>query len=299
LAPGAGACSFCGVPALEETVHCPACGTENNLQESVCGRCGQPLFREAKSSGDFEDLFGQERRQAVAREWMDRFLLAFERRLAEEVHPSRHADYSERLRHSPFYRQAELRLGQLAEMNLDAAPPDSDRNRVMQVAFEDLLDFFIVLHCRDLNEVTFQETILRWQGLPLEDIRLADMVADHLDFGAEFDRVYTEFVSMPPDKLKNAASAFLFPQKKETIFFISNLSLLGNFREGYAMTDQCLYWKMPMEKSQRVYYRNLEEIRRQAGGWITVNGIFFDAGTGINLKMIRLLKRLRLLFQRK
>lgn len=281
---------------MEETVCCPACGSENRLQDSVCRRCGLQLFRDSNASGRFDHIFGNEHRKAVEHELKDRFLLAFERRLSEEVLPARRTSFSDRFQKSPFQRQVDLRIGQLAEMTLDSEGSDPHRNRLLQAAFEDLLDFFFILHCQDLNEVTYPEKMLRWQGLASDEIRLSEMVADYLDFGVEFDKVFTEFISMPADKLKNAAKGFLFPKPKETIFFIANLSLLGNFRDGYAMTDQCLYWKMPMENSQRVYYRNLEEIRRHEGGWITVNGIFFNAGTGINLKMIRLLKRLRLLF---
>ena len=58
------------------------------------------------------------------------------------------------------------------------------------------------------------------------------------------------------------------------------------------MTNECIYWKMPFEKAQRVYFKNLEEIKRQED-WITINGIFFNANKSLNLKIMRLLKKLR------
>ncbi|MBK9014898.1 MAG: hypothetical protein IPM82_12930 [Saprospiraceae bacterium] len=55
---------------------------------------------------------------------------------------------------------------------------------------------------------------------------------------------------------------------------------------------------MPFEKKQRVYYKNLEEIKRQED-WITINGIFFNGSKTLNLKLLRLLKKLRELYGKK
>ena len=57
------------------------------------------------------------------------------------------------------------------------------------------------------------------------------------------------------------------------------------------MTNEAIFWKMPLENKQRVFYKKLKDVKREED-WISINGIFFNAGTTLNLKLIRLLKRL-------
>lgn len=288
-------CPFCGTPVIEETFDCPNCGTENDLHAPACANCGL-LFKPKSASPPppkepLSDIFEESKTESLEQNIADRFSLAFERRLKEEHHPSLHGAYIDRFYKSDFRSSVDFRIQQLTEQ-AQRIPAGQNRFAFAAPAFEELLDYFIVRYCDDLNETYFSEKILKYQGRALENINLGEMMLDYLDFDNEDETVYTNFVTMPANKLKNAAQNFLFPEKGETIYFICDLSTFGACKDGFAMTRDCLYWKMPFEKKQRVYYKNLEEIKRQED-WIVINGIFFNASKSLNLKLLRLLKKLR------
>ena len=155
-----------------------------------------------------------------------------------------------------------------------------------------MLDYFIIRYCQDLNEIPLPEAILKYQDLSLEQIDLFEMIPDYLNFDQEEEKVFTDFLKMPLDKLKNASQSFLFPQKNEKILFICDQSLLGSCKEGFAMTEKALYWKAHLEKARVVQYNQLAKIERTKD-WINVNDHFFNVNPSLNLKMMKLLKKLR------
>ncbi|MFK7933873.1 MAG: hypothetical protein AB8G22_10205 [Saprospiraceae bacterium] len=122
------------------------------------------------------------------------------------------------------------------------------------------------------------------------------MVFDYLDFQSEKETVYTDFLSMPLDKLRNAGKSFLHPQKDEKILFICDQTLFGSVKEGFAMTEAAIYWKAQFQKAQAVRYRDLQTIERQKD-WININEQFFNINPSLNLKMLKLLKKLQALHQ--
>ncbi len=296
-------CPFCGNSVIEETITCPSCGEENELHADACEKCGLNFFTGKKekrkaSSPPPNDIFDTTPAETIEQEVADRFSIAFERRLNEEHKLTLHNSYIDRFYKSDFRQSVEFRIQQLAEQVQGLEEKSPAKNRLLNPAFEELIDFFIIRYCSDINEARYPEEILRWQGLPLDKVNLSQLIHSYLDLEREDESVYTNFVTMPAQKLKNAAQNFLFPQKGETIYFICDLSMLGNCKEGFAMTRDCIYWKMPLEKKQRVYYKNLDEIKRQED-WITINGIFFNANKSLNLKLLRLLKKLRELYGKK
>jgi RNA polymerase subunit RPABC4/transcription elongation factor Spt4 len=290
-------CPNCGTSVIEETLTCPSCGEETDLLAEVCINCG---FRFSSNTGKNsqkpppDNIFDTSPVEELEQNIADRFSIAFERRLAEEHKPSLRNLYIDRFYQSDFLGSVNYRIQQLAEQVSRLDKDDAAKNALLSPAFEELLDYFIIRYCQELNETYFPESILQWQGMSLDKINLGAMISSYLDFDRESETVYTDFVTMPAQKLKNAAQNFLFPQKGETIYFICDLSMLGSCKEGFTMTRDCIYWKMPFEKKQRVFYKNLEEIKRQED-WITINGIFFNANKSLNLKLLRLLKRLKAL----
>jgi hypothetical protein len=291
-------CPFCRNAVIEETLTCPNCGAETGLHDAVCSNCHFRFFENKEEDGKaaFENLFGHEHRERIETEIATRFQTAFLQRLEEEHAVRLHKTYLKRLGQSNFGKSVDYRMQQLAEdvMRYGNDFRRKEVKKLLAAAFEELLDFFIIRECVDLNETLFPEAILKYQGLPFTKVNLPEMVLDYLDFDREEESVFTNFVSMPPRKLKNAADAFLFPKKGEQLIFICDLSILGTCKEGFAMTTKCIYWKALMEKPQRVLYHKLEEIRREED-WITINGIFFNANKTLDLKLIRLLKRLKTL----
>lgn len=287
-------CPSCAFPAIEETFDCPRCGAENNMDATTCVGC-DTSFSSKKEEANFNDIFDQTHQKGIEQKVADRFSLAFEKRLKEEHHPSLHGAYIDRFFKSDFRTSADYRIHQLAEylQVMTGEPKDlkKEKDIILRRAFEELIDYFIVRFCEDLNEVVFPEAMLKYQGLELDKINLSQMIFDYLDFENEDESVFTNFVSMPAKKLKNAADSFLQPKKGETLFFICDLAVLNSCKDGFAMTNEAIFWKMPLETKQRVFYKKLKEVKREED-WISINGIFFNASKGLNLKLIRLLKRL-------
>jgi RNA polymerase subunit RPABC4/transcription elongation factor Spt4 len=292
-------CPYCGKSVIEATVTCPSCGEENDLDMRHCQHCGFALLGQKQQQPPpppKNDIFENTNSENTEQEIADRFSVAFERRLADEHAPKLHSEYIDRFYKSDFIKSVDFRIQQLAEevrrLTGSQTALEAQKNALLKPALEELIDYFIVQYCGDLNEANFPEKILKYQGLAKEKVNLAQMALDYLDFDHEDESVYTDFVTMPSHKLKNAAQSFLKPKKGETIYFICDLSVLGSCKDGFSMTNECIYWKMPFEKAQRVYFKNLEEIKRQED-WITINGIFFNANKSLNLKIMRLLKKLR------
>ena len=262
----------------------------------ACDGCGQSFsLKKKQDTPPANDIFENGYQQGLEQEVADRFNIAFEKRLKEEHHPSLHSAYIDRFFKGEFRTSADFRIRQLAEYLLgvsgDKKEVEKQKSIILNRAFEELIDYFIIRYCADLNEAFFPESILKYQGMELESINLSEMIADYLDFEHEEESVFTNFVSMPAKKLKNAADSFLQPKKGETLYFICDLSLLANCKDGFAMTNEAIFWKMPLENKQRVFYKKLKDVKREED-WISINGIFFNAGTTLNLKLIRLLKRL-------
>lgn len=293
-------CPSCGTYYIEETVVCPQCTAENDIAAKTCVSCHKPLFSDHNipASVSSEDIFDTAQMDDLAQYVADEFSLAFEKRLREEHHPSRHGNYIDRFFKSDFRTSADYRIRQLAEniqeFSGEKKEVEKKRKNYLTPAFEELIDYFIVRYCEDLNEAYFSENILKYQGLTVEQIDFPQMIRDYLNFENEEESVFFDFVAMPAKKLKNAADSYLHPKKGEVIQFICDLSILANCKDGFAMTDKCIYWKMPLEKKQRVYFSKLYKIEKQED-WITINGIFFNANKTLNLKLIRLLKKIKLL----
>jgi hypothetical protein len=278
-------CPKCGTPLPENARFCVECGTRQRVPEREAPRPDALNF-----SGD------------LPAQLRERFFKALRVRIEEEHNAQQFQAYSERLYESGFRDAVQARTEQLSQELKRLWENDEIRQHealaLMQDVFDELLDFFIIHFCKDLNEVELSESILQYQGLKWEDVNLLQMILDYLDLFKEKETFYTDFLLMPVEKLKNAGQSFLFPDsKKEKILLICDQSLLGSCKEGFAFTEHALYWKAPLEKAREVRFDMLDELRRHKD-WIIINGYFFSANKAINLRMLKLLKRIRLM-QRK
>ncbi|HMO38618.1 MAG TPA: zinc ribbon domain-containing protein [Saprospiraceae bacterium] len=235
-------------------------------------------------------------RDNVEQQIETQFFLVFRERIETEHSAALLERYSNRLYQSNFQEVINRRAEQLAAQLhvLDQAEELGQRRaeRILENAIEDLLDYFIIRHCADLNAVLLPEAILSYQGLPWEDVNLFQMVMHYLDFAHEQETLYTNFLEMPVEKLRNASQAFLYPEPQERIFFICDQSILGSVREGFAMTERAIYWKAHLEKPRQVAYDNLLTLERKKD-WITINEHFFSVNQALNLKMFKLLKKIK------
>lgn len=242
------------------------------------------------------DLFEKNPNENIEQEIFDKFSIAFENQIKIEQNHTKYNQYVDRFEASDFKLSFEFRIKQLAEevqkIRLDDANLLKDESALLDRAFTELIDYFVIRYCADLNDVFLPESILQYQNIAPENIDLAQMVFDYLDFKNEQERVHFDFIKMPMQRLKNASKAFLFPEKGEKIFFICDQTILGSGKEGFAMTEKAIYWKMQFETAERVYYKNLKQIAPQKN-WITINEMFFNTNPSLNIKLLKLLKKLK------
>jgi hypothetical protein len=158
-----------------------------------------------------------------------------------------------------------------------------------------LVQYHIIQVCSEINTIQLPQQILKYEATHAGNIDLKTMITDYLELEKERIVYYTDFIVMPSDKLKNAAMNFLHAARNEKIYFITDQSLMGNNKEGFAMTEFGIYWKMPMQKPQKVYYHQLNQLVKD-GEWMTINKQFFHANPTLNTKLLFLLDKLRAIY---
>ncbi len=299
IIPGSKFCNRCGDKIVERTKACPACQDESPLASVFCHHCG--FHFEGKKRGserryepvyylDFDPDTLTEQVKAL-------FFRSLRRRVEEEHNPDKYSDYVERFYQSRFREIYELRAEQIAEDALiqwerfgSEGLPEIDQR--IDRSFEGLLDFFIIQYCPDLNGVLLPPAILKYEKSQSGKTDMAVMIRDFLDFDHEQEVFYFDFITMRQDLLSNACKSFLFAERMEKVYFICDLSLKGTCKEGFALTDKGIYWRAPFDKARKCYYQELKEVKRQKD-WITINGHFFTANPSLNLKLFKLLKKLK------
>lgn len=270
---------------------CQACGTELPVEAKFCFNCGAPqaVFTEPEQLV-FEP--GDDLTQRI----IDQFFPALRTRIEEEMIGGDYARYAERVYESGFRDLLHRRAGGIA----DKIQQSHAEGLIDQPAIDywiekfnsELLDYFLVQHCQDLNPLPIPESILRYQDATWPSLNLFQMALDYLDFAREKEVVYTDFLVMPMEKLKNASKSFLFPGPQEKILLICDQSLFGSCKEGFALTENALYWKAHLEKPQQAAYHQIQVVKRTKE-WLIINGAFFNVNPGFNLKMMKFLKKLK------
>jgi len=297
LIPGCKFCYRCGERVVEQAKHCPLCQAENPLAAIFCHECGNHFAAaeacEATYTPRYVLDFVPDKIRAQLKALFFRLLL---QRLQEEHNAQKHSQYVQRFYDSRFATIFEARTDQLArdvmalwERSGKAALPQIDD--FLENAFEGLLDYFIIEFCPDLNDVWLPSAMLRYENLAPQNMDLQRMVFDFLDFEREPEVCYTNFAAMPKELLANACKRFLVAERDEKVFFICDLSLQGNCKEGFAMTDRAIYWRAPLGRARRVAYEDMHDLRLERD-WLIVNGYFFTANPSLHLKLYRLLKKL-------
>ena len=270
---------------------CPNCHTELSNLALFCHECGAILSFEEKTPD-------QPKAEALEQQILGQFFVALKKRVEEEWHSDKYQLYSERLYDSGFREIVHRRALELSEGFSDnASQQDVPVELEMQISviFEELLDFFFIHYCKDINDVYLPEAILKYQQIDPAELNLFQMVFDYLNLDHEDEDYYTDFLQMPMKKLTNAGKFFLFPGKKEKILIIFDQSFFGSLKEGFALTEKAIYWKAYLQTARKVTFTELQKIQKEKE-WITINGHFFNVNRSINLKMMKLLKKLMSLF---
>lgn len=297
LIPGSKFCYRCGERVVEQAKTCPLCQSENPLAAVFCHECGFHFSAAGQGQVPYTPRYAldfvPERIGAQLKALFFRLLL---QRVQEEHNVQKHSQYVQRFYDSRFATIFEARTAQLAQEVMtrwerygQAGLPGIDQ--FLEDAFEGLLDYFIIEFCPDLNEVWLPSAMLRYERVSAQGLDVGRMVFDFLDFEREPEVCYTNFIAMPEELMVNACKRFLFAEKSERLFFICDLSLRSNCREGFAMTDRALYWRAPLGRAHRVVYEDIRELRFERE-WLLINGHFFTANPSLNLKLYKLLRKL-------
>ncbi len=299
IIPGAKFCHRCGEKFAEKTKPCPACQQKSPLGSVFCHHCG--FHFEGKNGGHeiiYQSVFPLDFNPDTLTEQVKAlFFKTLRQRVLEEHDVARYSDYVERFYQSQFKDIYEVRSEQIAEDALiqwerfgQEALPELDRR--LEKAFDGLLDYFIIQYCPDLNGIVLPSAILKHEHARPDKTDLREMIHDFLHFERETEVIYFDFIKMPKELLANACKNFLTANAKERVYFICDLSLKGSCKDGFALTDKGIYWKAPYDKARRVSYADLYEVKRQKD-WLSINGHFFTANPALNLKLCKLLKKLR------
>ncbi|MCC7244397.1 MAG: zinc ribbon domain-containing protein [Saprospiraceae bacterium] len=300
IIPGAKFCHRCGEKCVEKTKPCPACHDHSPVNSVFCHNCGFHFHGKPVRERGYEPVYPLEfEPETMTDQVKTLFFKSLRKRVEEEHDATRYSDYVTRFYDSKFRSIYELRSRQIGEDALrqwerfgSEALRDIDRR--IDAAFEGLLDYFIIQFCPDLNGVILPSGILKYEQVKPGQTEMRNMIWDFLDFDHEEEVFYFDFVSMPEQLLANACKSFLNAGGKEKVFFICDLSLKGSCKEGFAMTDHAIYWRAPFDKARKIAYKELNEVKKDKE-WLTINGHFFTVNPSMNLKLCKLLKKLRAL----
>jgi hypothetical protein len=270
-------------------LNCNNCGTVLPEEAKFCFNCGTQVIKVKAKQNEPQilDVKGD-----VVQQFNELFFKGLEKILKEEQDNELFQVYSERVYQCGFRDIIQRRAEGLSAKVNQSVFSTVKLNKTVKDLLSELLDFFIIRYCGDLNVVPMPEAILKYHEKGIHFAELFQMALDYLHFDSEDEPVYTDFLKMPVDKLKNAGKSFLFPEPKEKILFICDLSLLGSCREGFSMTEKAVYWKVPMQKARKVLYSELKELKRTED-WVTINGHFFNVNPVLNIRLLKLLKKLK------
>ncbi|MBK6930825.1 MAG: zinc ribbon domain-containing protein [Saprospirales bacterium] len=298
LIPGAKFCHRCGDMVAEKTKQCPACQEANPLASVFCHHCGYHFEGRQRQTRAYVPHYLLEfAPETMAEQVRALFFRSMRGRVEEEHNPALYSEYVERFYQSRFREIYQVRAEQIAgdvlerwnRFGMEALP---EIDRFLDRAFDGLLDYFTIQFCPDLNGVLLPSAILKYEHAEAGKTDMWHMIRDFLDFEHEEERFFFDFIAIPPEYVANACKQFLFAERREKVYFICDLSLKGNCKEGFAMTDRGLYWRAPFDKPRQVRYVDLRKVVKEKE-WLTINEFFFTANPSLNLKLFKLLKKLR------
>ena len=58
------------------------------------------------------------------------------------------------------------------------------------------------------------------------------------------------------------------------------------------MTDRSLYWRSPFQKGKSINYQSIQGLKQEKN-WIMINDQFFNINPTLNLKLLKLLKKIQ------
>ena len=275
---------------------CNFCAANNPEDIKICLNCGRNLNSLGVDVLDGYQLDFSDQ-DTLENQIRESFFKKLRYQVENELDTKAYRKYFDHFHASGFYKKFNIRSNQLAEEFMEiheeqAFESIADIFQKLDQTLNEFVNFFIIVHCQPLHKMALPSAILRYETIVEKDLDLKKMIFDFLDFGREKDKVYDNFSVVPDNKLKNAKEAFLFIEDDEDLFFICDQTIFGSCKEGFAMTDKCLYWKAHFNEASKVAFKDLRNIEKE-GEWIVVNGNFFNVNKTMNYKMMKLLQKLQ------
>ena len=269
----------------EKTRNCYKCQSALPVSARFCPQCG------ARLAGGFEQvnwLTVEHPQEALS----DYFFVLFQR-ILEDEHPGKSFPlFNERLYRSGFRETVDLRVRQLSAELEKTSRSAAAFSHYLRGQLEGLVDYFTLQQAADLLATPLSPGMQRYlDGKTLPASAWFPLIMDYLGFDPETDQVYTDFLKMPVEQIKQVSQSYLFPDKGEHIYFICDLGMVGTGKLGFAMTEKALYWKAPLQKARKVTYTAFESAHRESN-WIHINGYFFNATPVLNLRLMKLLRKM-------
>jgi hypothetical protein len=298
IIPGAKFCHRCGEKTEERQKTCPTCQKSSPAVSVFCHHCGYHFEQKKPKITEYKPIYPLDfDPDTITDQVKALFFKGLRQRVKDEHDLQQYSNYVERFYDSKFNAIYDVRADQIAEDAMiqwerhgKKGFPELD-NRI-ETAFEGLFDYFFIHYCQDLNKIKLPQEILKYEHAKAGKTDLGLMINDYLQSQTEPEVFHYDFIVMPQDLLSNACQSFLTAERSEKVYFICDLSLKGTCKEGFAMTNKGIYWKPQFDKARAISYQNLQEIKREKD-FLTINGYFFTVNPSVNLKVYKLLKKLR------
>jgi len=322
-------CHNCGEAVVLKMEACTTCNTLNPIHAIYCIGCGESLRTDPEQQAEQQQYSQKEAPQGqtekVDAEKFDKNTFVYQPiynitldnllLMQEEIKnyffkslritvqtisdEKKYSEYVQTFYDSGFNFYFSQRSRQLIDdlqliPNLYPNDIDYQIDLLIDNTFESLLDRFITTHTQELN--TWQPPdVTRWELIKKEDLDVEKMIFDYLDITDDDTKHYLNFINVPLPKLKNAHKSFLFAEKTERLLVLSDQTIFGSCKEGYAITNKGIYWKAFFNKPNHYFFEELYDIRREQD-WIKVNGQYFHVDEKMNFKLLKLLKKLRAVY---
>ncbi len=298
LMPHAKFCHNCGAAAGEPTQNCPQCGSANPLSANFCGQCRHSFEMPEPGTINFKPYtiyeLNFEDKIYLQKQLKTLFLKGLKNELKEVYNENGYPKYVDHFYASGFAQTFDQRNQILTAQLLEKNPETTDPiliEKIIDSVFAGLLDLYIIHYCKNLNKVHLPEVILKYVQITSFPEPLSQMVYDYLDIANENEKIYIQFMDIPPKVIHNAFRSFLFNREEEPIFLFCDQSSFGSGNIGFAFTNETLYWKAHFRTPSKIKLRDLREVKRESN-WLMINDQYFYSGKGLNIKMFKLIQKL-------
>jgi hypothetical protein len=283
-------------------IYCPNCSAKLLAAAKFCHQCGQSLQvadevvdKHVPTTRELVYLYTPKDKRELKEEIKADFFKALRKRVEEEQRIELYPDYVDRFYKSKFMEvldnRSELLAEEMKKIQARNKYPEQEFAALVQEAFDHLLDYLMTIYCADINVNPYPEAILKYSNTTKKpDIQT--IIFDYLDLDGETEKVFTDFITMPTYKLRNAADSFLRATMEEKLFFIIDQTLLGSCKEGVAMTNKGIYWKVHFEKPHCILFEDIRTIRREKD-WLLINNSYFNVNTTFNIRLMKLLRKIK------